>query len=175
MGLLLGLRLDQVTIKSRFFASPAHQASALRTPVSRLIVASRTRTTQRVCQPTSTSDAMDALRDLVLSPLSPLAALIDVLRAGSEPPSLFYAVLRLGRRSEDWIDLWSAGRRGQTESGEAAPGALNADEVLNGIEAMLRDPARGTRNAQVLARWARMRAKRLRTSWPGSAFGAVAW
>ncbi len=104
---------------------------------------------------------LDALRDLVLSPLSLVAALVDVIRPGTEPPSLFYAVLRLGRRSEDYIDLWSAGRRGEAVNESLPPAAMNADELLNGIEAIIRDPARGKRNAQVLARWARMRAKSL--------------
>ena len=101
---------------------------------------------------------LDALRDLVLSPLSLLAALLDLLLAGSRKPAYFYAVLRLGQRSEHWIDLWSAGARG--DAGAAEDPAMNVDGLLARVETLLRDPAAGKKNALVLKRWARMRLNR---------------
>lgn len=103
---------------------------------------------------------LDALRDLVLSPLSLLAALVDLLFAGSRKPALFYAVMRLGERSEHWIDLWSAGAR--SDAGAAEDPAMNVDGLLARVETLVRDPAAGKKNAQVLKRWARMRLNKSR-------------
>jgi len=99
---------------------------------------------------------LDALRDLALSPLALGAALIDFVFAGSRKPSYFYAVLRLGRRSEDWIDLWAAGLRESPESSKGEQ-PVNADWLMDRVEALVRDPRSGARNALVLKRWARMR------------------
>jgi hypothetical protein len=48
--------------------------------------------------------AIDALRDLVLSPVSLIAALVDLIRGEPRPESFFYRVLLAGRRSETWMD-----------------------------------------------------------------------
>lgn len=104
---------------------------------------------------------LDAVRDIALSPLALVAALIDFVSAGSSPPKHFYAVLRLGRRSESWIDLWAAGAHepGKDSNGtDATP--VNADWVMNRVEALIRDPSSGARDARVLKRWARMRLAR---------------
>ena len=53
---------------------------------------------------------LDALRDLALSPLTLAAAAVDFVLAGHQPPRYFRGVLKLGERSEEWIDLWSAAR-----------------------------------------------------------------
>ena len=103
---------------------------------------------------------LDALRDLVLSPLSLVAALVDLVFAGSRKPGYFYAVLRLGQRSEHWIDLWSAGSRRDADATEDP--AMNVDGLLARVETLVRDPAAGKKNAQVLKRWARMRLNKSR-------------
>lgn len=97
---------------------------------------------------------LDALRDVVLSPVSLAAAVVDGLRGRRDRDGLFYRVLRLGRRSEDWIDLWAAAR----EPGEPTP--ENVDAMLARIEFLIRDPRAGARQAVVLRRWlARQRAR----------------
>ncbi len=50
----------------------------------------------------------DGLRDLLLGPASLVAAILSLLGVGSRRGSLFYEVLRLGRRSERWINLFGA-------------------------------------------------------------------
>lgn len=102
---------------------------------------------------------LDALRDVVLSPVSLAAAVVDGLRGRRDRDGLFYRALRLGRRSEDWIDLWAAAR----EPGEPAP--ENVDALLARIEFLVRDPRAGARQAVVLRRWlARQRSRNLRTT-----------
>ncbi len=54
---------------------------------------------------------VDGLRDAVLIPLSLLAALISLLQPGPDRGRLFYEVVRMGRRSERWINLFAAADR----------------------------------------------------------------
>lgn len=91
---------------------------------------------------------LDAARDLVLSPVSLAAALLDFILSKHQPPRYFPAVLRLGERSEAWIDLWSAGRGAQSNE------HVNVDAVLSHVEAVVRDPKAGAHRARVLKRWA---------------------
>ncbi len=90
---------------------------------------------------------LDALRDILLSPLSLTAAAIDALGKRGGEQSLFYGLLRLGRRTEDWIDLWGAAR----EPGEPQP--ENVDALLARVEDLVRDPGGGVRKAKALKRW----------------------
>ncbi|MGQ0799048.1 MAG: hypothetical protein ACT4NL_02910 [Pseudomarimonas sp.] len=96
---------------------------------------------------------IDALRDVVTSPLALLAAGLDLVLLKRQPPRYFRAVLQLGRRSEDWIDLWSS-----TYDQHAQP--ENVDAVLDSVQALLRDPRAGARKAKVLKRWAEREIRR---------------
>jgi hypothetical protein len=49
---------------------------------------------------------VDGLRDALLIPLSLLATLIGVFRGGSDCDREFRRVVKLGRRSERWINLF---------------------------------------------------------------------
>jgi hypothetical protein len=50
--------------------------------------------------------AIDAFRDLLLVPVSLAAGIFDLMTGGERPGERFYAVIRLGRRSERWINLF---------------------------------------------------------------------
>jgi hypothetical protein len=52
--------------------------------------------------------AIDAFRDVLLVPVSLAAGLFDLMTGGERPGERFYAVIRLGRRSEHWINLFGA-------------------------------------------------------------------
>jgi len=54
---------------------------------------------------------IDGLRDAILIPLSLLAALLSLVQKGQDRGSLFYDVVRMGRRSERWINLFEAADR----------------------------------------------------------------
>lgn len=73
---------------------------------------------------------VDALRDLVLSPVSLVAAVLDLV-TGDRPRPYFYEVLAAGRRSEAWIDLFGAAER--VDPGRPAHGPEDA-----GIDALMR-------------------------------------
>jgi hypothetical protein len=99
---------------------------------------------------------VDALRDLVMSPVAMAAALLDVLLSPRQSPRLFLATLRFGRRTEAWIDLWSS--RFERDG----PDAQRIDALLQTIEQTVRDPHAGARRARVLRRWAEMTMARKR-------------
>jgi len=106
---------------------------------------------------------LDALRDVVLSPLTLAAAAIDLALSRWQSPRYFRAVLRLGQRSDDWIDLWAAIR------GARATDRPNVDLLLARVEEVVSDPKAGARRARVLKRWAERELARARRRVAGDA------
>jgi len=54
--------------------------------------------------------ALDALRDLILSPISIVAAIFGAITSPNDPGKYFYDLMRWGRRSDHFIGLFSAGQ-----------------------------------------------------------------
>lgn len=65
--------------------------------------------------------AADGLRDLILSPLSIISAVMGLVAGGDDPYRYFRQLLRLGRRSEIWINLFGQRRHGGTSDELIAP------------------------------------------------------
>jgi hypothetical protein len=80
---------------------------------------------------------VDGLRDVLLSPVSIFAALIDLLVPGDDGGKRFYGVVRFGRRTERWINLFGAADRPDPE---APPAGI--DILLEQLEGLMRDPER---------------------------------
>jgi hypothetical protein len=95
-----------------------------------------------------------AARDLLLSPITLAAAVIDLMRIKNHDPEFFRTTLKLGERTEEWIDLWSHAR----DSDE--PPRENVETLLARVEEVVRDPQTGARRARVLKRWAERRLKK---------------
>lgn len=74
----------------------------------------------------------DGLRDALLIPLSLVAALIGLLRGGEDCSREFGRVIKLGRRSERWINLFNQ-QRPLGRSGAAG----SMDSVLHQVESTL--------------------------------------
>lgn len=53
----------------------------------------------------------DGLRDLILVPVSLVTAIISLMQGGDRPGPQFYDLLRLGKESEHWINLFAAADR----------------------------------------------------------------
>ena len=69
---------------------------------------------------------VDGLRDLLLVPASLIAAIASLIRSDNgRPGPQFYSLLRLGKRSERWIDLFGACEHAP----EALRGAPDADDT----------------------------------------------
>ena len=90
---------------------------------------------------------LGAARDLAVAPVTLAAALLDLIWLQRQPPRFFQQVLRLGERSDEWIDVWSAGRHDSEQRGPV-------DSILASVEEVVRDPKVGAHRARVLKRWA---------------------
>jgi hypothetical protein len=85
----------------------------------------------------------DGLRDLLLVPVSLGAAIVSLLKAGPTPGTEFYDLLRLGRRSEHWINLFGAASHlhGPANDAERFPGE-DIDDLLSKVESFVIDEYR---------------------------------
>lgn len=75
---------------------------------------------------------LDALRDLMLSPLSIAAAVAGLINSQDDPGKYFRELLRLGHRSDRWINLFGTGE----QKDAAAPG-LSSDTYVRKVENMV--------------------------------------
>ena len=82
----------------------------------------------------------DGLRDLLLLPISLVTGLISLLQSDKRPGTEFYDLLRVGRRSERWINLFGAAERvhGPPAKDDRFP-AEDIDELVSRVEAFVVD------------------------------------
>jgi hypothetical protein len=76
----------------------------------------------------------DGFRDAVLIPISLLAALIGLLRGGEDCDREYRRVIKLGRHSERWINLFGH----QQPLGLSHP-AGSMDKILSQVESVVMD------------------------------------
>lgn len=75
---------------------------------------------------------MDGFRDVLLSPLSIVAAIVDVVSGRKESGRYFYRILEMGRKSEVWINLFGAAKNRQEELN-----LKSTDDYIEEIENMI--------------------------------------
>jgi hypothetical protein len=87
---------------------------------------------------------VDGLRDFILVPVSLLIGIISLFKGGDTSSSQFYELLRAGRRSERWINLFGAAERvyGPPIADEHFP-ADDIDEMVSRVELFVIDEYRG--------------------------------
>lgn len=93
---------------------------------------------------------VDGFRDLLLVPVSIVAGLMSLIQAGKKPGPQFYDLLRLGRRSERWINLFAAAgseretgaSRDDSRATSRAPMPADIDELVNRVETFIVDEYR---------------------------------
>jgi hypothetical protein len=78
--------------------------------------------------------ALDALRDVLLVPVSLVAGIVDLVSGGEPPGKNFYGVVRLGRGTERWINLFGAVE--EPEGEEAVP---SLDSLVGQLEHLIVD------------------------------------
>ena len=83
---------------------------------------------------------VDGLRDLILVPISLVVGIVSLVKSGSGGGEEFYELLRAGRRSERWINLFGAAERvyGPSIDDERFP-AEDIDEMVNRVESFVVD------------------------------------
>jgi len=86
---------------------------------------------------------VDGLRDLVLVPVSLVLGAVSLTRSGPETGSEFYELLRLGKRSERWINLFGAADKARHQEEEPAmfPGD-DIDAMVSRVENFVVDEYR---------------------------------
>jgi hypothetical protein len=86
---------------------------------------------------------VDGMLDLVLLPVSLIVGLISIVGSRPGPRPEFYELLRMGRRTERWINLFGAAERrhGPESYGEEIP-ASDLDDLVSRIEIFLVDECR---------------------------------
>ena len=81
----------------------------------------------------------DGLRDVILVPVSLIAALLGLVAGGSDPGRLFRRVMLWGQKSEHWLNLFGHRRHGTADNlldplkdkVDTHPMAQKAGESLN--------------------------------------------
>ena len=86
---------------------------------------------------------VDGLRDAMLIPISLLAALLGFVRGGEESDREFLRVLKLGRRSERWINLFCH----QPPLGHRHPTG-SFDQLLDQVESVVMEQYRKGQNTE---------------------------
>ena len=81
---------------------------------------------------------VDGLRDLILVPVSLVVGLFSLVRGGDESGREFYDLLRLGRESERWINLFGAVDRAQDAGADKGASRINdIDDMVTRVESFL--------------------------------------
>ncbi len=80
---------------------------------------------------------VDGFREALLIPVSLVAALIGLLRGGTDCDREFRRVIKLGRRSERWINLFSHQR---PLGGDPVTGSM--DSILDQVETVVMEQYR---------------------------------
>jgi len=82
----------------------------------------------------------DGLRDFILVPISLIIGIISLIKAGNAGGGEFYELLRAGRRSERWINLFGAAERvyGPPIADDRFP-TEDIDEMVSRVESFVID------------------------------------
>jgi hypothetical protein len=85
----------------------------------------------------------DGFRDLLLLPISLIAGFVSLIKGGRTPSSEFYDLLKLGRRSEHWINLFGAASHlhGPATEEDRFP-VEDVDEMVSRVESYVVDEFR---------------------------------
>lgn len=73
--------------------------------------------------------AMDGIRDVLLSPISVIAALAGILTNHPDPSRYFNQLLQLGHRSDQWINLFNTHNK-DSESSTADDFVREAESIV---------------------------------------------
>jgi len=84
----------------------------------------------------------DGLRDVVLVPVSLVAGLVSLFKGGDRPGTEFYELLRFGKKSEHWINLFGAAERVFPARDADRYTGGDIDSMLAGVESFIVDEYR---------------------------------
>ena len=87
--------------------------------------------------------AMDAIRDLFLSPVSIICVLADILKGHSLSKSYFHKLMDFGQQTDSWLNLFGnhnnrAEKLSNIDS-EKAKADVNVDKLFSQVESLLKE------------------------------------
>jgi hypothetical protein len=87
--------------------------------------------------------AMDAIRDLLLSPASIVCGLIDIFKGHSISKSYFHKLMHLGQKSDSWLNLFGNHNNSSDNSSaidsQHAKAEVNVDQLFLQVESLLKE------------------------------------
>lgn len=89
--------------------------------------------------------SLDAVRDIVLSPVSITCAVIDLIKGHDTEQSYFHKLMSMGHQSDTWLNLFgtrkSTHHKDNLSSDDSAPNSqkpVNVDNLFDQVEALLK-------------------------------------
>jgi hypothetical protein len=82
---------------------------------------------------------LDALRDVLMSPVSIMLALADIVLANTHQQSYFLRLMRLGRKSDHWINLFGVNLPKEKPEVSDFAGENNVDYWFTKVEAVIKE------------------------------------
>lgn len=84
--------------------------------------------------------ALDGMRDFVAVHLSVVAIVVDLIAGRGRRPRRFYAVVRMSRRFDQWLNLHGMKAISEAESNDAdPPPETDADALIGQFEALMKE------------------------------------
>ncbi len=87
--------------------------------------------------------AMDAIRDLMLSPVSIICTLVDILKGHDVSQSYFHKLMAFGQQTDSWLNLFGTHKKSSEvlseHSKKEAKTDVNLDQLFSQVESLLKE------------------------------------
>jgi len=87
--------------------------------------------------------AMDAIRDFLLSPVSIICGLVDILKGHSLSQSYFHKLMNFGHQTDAWLNLFGNHNKSveniNVQASEEAKADVNVDQLFSQVETLLKE------------------------------------
>jgi hypothetical protein len=82
---------------------------------------------------------LDALRDVLMSPVSIILVITDIVMANNHQQSYFIRLMRLGKKSDHWINLFAVDLANSEAQDNEVASDSNVDDWLTKIEEVIKE------------------------------------
>ncbi|PKG97143.1 hypothetical protein [Paraglaciecola sp. MB-3u-78] len=82
---------------------------------------------------------LDALRDILMSPVSIILVITDIVMANNHQQSYFIRLMRLGKKSDHWINLFGVELANTEDQDNEVASDSNVDDWFTKIEEVIKE------------------------------------
>jgi hypothetical protein len=82
---------------------------------------------------------LDALRDILMSPVSIILVITDIVMANNHQQSYFIRLMRLGKKSDHWINLFGVELANPEDQDNEVASDSNVDDWFTKIEEVIKE------------------------------------